>query len=123
MPITESTPQLPVSPYGYSKLMAERAIFDFIAANAEYSAVILRYFNVIGSDPYLRLGEAPQPELARRFGRISFACFEAARGLREGLSIMGTDLPTPDGTCVRDYIHVSDLVRAHVMGLTLHDEK
>nr|XP_017239437.1 PREDICTED: UDP-arabinose 4-epimerase 1-like [Daucus carota subsp. sativus] len=76
----------------------------------------VRYFNVIGSDPEGRLGEAPPPEL-REQGRISGACFDAARGIIPGLKIRGTDYSTADGTCVRDYIDVTDLVDAHVKAL------
>lgn len=75
-----------------------------------------RYFNVIGSDPEGRLGEAPKPEL-REHGRISGACFDAARGVIPGLQVKGTDYKTGDGTCVRDYIDVTDLVDAHVKAL------
>ena len=75
-----------------------------------------RYFNVIGADPAGRLGEAPRQEL-RHHGRITGACFDAAMGKIEGLKIMGTDYKTPDGTCIRDYIHVSDLVDAHVAAM------
>ncbi|KAI7738922.1 hypothetical protein M8C21_031808, partial [Ambrosia artemisiifolia] len=74
------------------------------------------YFNVIGSDPDGRLGEAPRPEL-REHGRISAACFDAARGITKGLKIRGTDYKTADGTCIRDYIDVTDLVDAHVKAL------
>ncbi|PPD91696.1 hypothetical protein GOBAR_DD11344 [Gossypium barbadense] len=75
-----------------------------------------RYFNVIGSDPEGRLGEAPRPEL-REHGRISGACFDAARGIMPGLKVKGTDYNTHDGTCIRDYIDVTDLVDAHVKAL------
>ncbi|KAJ6752458.1 hypothetical protein OIU85_002838 [Salix viminalis] len=78
--------------------------------------MILRYFNVIGSDPDGRLGEAPRPEL-REHGRISGACFDAARGIIAGLKVTGTDYKTHDGTCIRDYIDVTDLVDAHVKAL------
>lgn len=78
--------------------------------------MILRYFNVIGSDPDGRLGEAPRPEL-REHGRISGACFDAARGIIPGLKVRGTDYRTPDGTCIRDYIDVTDLVDAHVKAM------
>ncbi|KAL2651154.1 hypothetical protein R1flu_019282 [Riccia fluitans] len=115
MPITEDTEQVPINPYGKAKKMAEEIIKDY-ARNKQMSVMILRYFNVIGSDPQLRLGEAPRPEL-RVHGRISGACFDAARGFRNGLEIRGDDYQTQDGTCVRDYIHVSDLVEAHVIAL------
>ncbi|KAK9227048.1 hypothetical protein WN943_012097 [Citrus x changshan-huyou] len=115
MPITEETPQAPINPYGKAKKMAEDIILDF-SKNSDMAVMILRYFNVIGSDPEGRLGEAPRPEL-REHGRISGACFDAARGIIAGLKVKGTDYSTADGTCVRDYIDVNDLVDAHVKAL------
>ncbi|XP_031404147.1 UDP-arabinose 4-epimerase 1 isoform X1 [Punica granatum] len=115
MPITEETPQVPINPYGKAKKMAEDIILDF-SKNSDMAVMILRYFNVIGSDPDGRLGEAPRPEL-REHGRISGACFDAARGIITGLKVKGTDYKTADGTCVRDYIDVTDLVDAHVKAL------
>ncbi|KAK4440297.1 UDP-arabinose 4-epimerase 1 [Sesamum alatum] len=115
MPITEETPQLPINPYGKAKKMAEDIILDF-HKNSDMAVMILRYFNVIGSDPEGRLGEAPRPEL-REHGRISGACFDAARGIIPGLKVRGTDYKTSDGTCIRDYIDVTDLVDAHVKAL------
>ncbi|MED6168302.1 UDP-arabinose 4-epimerase 1 [Stylosanthes scabra] len=115
MPITEDTPQVPINPYGKAKKMAEDIILDF-SKTSDMAVMILRYFNVIGSDPDGRLGEAPRPEL-REQGRISGACFDAARGIIPGLKVRGTDYKTADGTCVRDYINVIDLVDAHVKAL------
>ncbi|XP_065018164.1 probable UDP-arabinose 4-epimerase 3 isoform X3 [Musa acuminata AAA Group] len=115
MPITEGTPQLPINPYGKAKKMAEDIILDF-SKKSDMAVMILRYFNVIGSDPEGRLGEAPRPEL-REHGRISGACFDAALGIIPGLKVRGTDYPTNDGTCIRDYIDVTDLVDAHVKAL------
>ncbi|ONK61398.1 uncharacterized protein A4U43_C08F29490 [Asparagus officinalis] len=115
MPITEQTPQFPINPYGKAKKMAEDIILDY-SKNTDMAVMILRYFNVIGSDPEGRLGEAPRPEL-REHGRISGACFDAALGVISGLKVKGTDYPTSDGTCVRDYIDVTDLVDAHVKAL------
>ncbi|GAU41520.1 hypothetical protein TSUD_302590 [Trifolium subterraneum] len=115
MPITEVTEQKPINPYGKAKKMAEDIILDF-SKNSKMAVMILRYFNVIGSDPEGRLGEAPRPEL-REHGRISGACFDAARGITQGLKVTGTDYNTPDGTCIRDYIDVTDLVDAHVKAL------
>ncbi|XP_051128983.1 probable UDP-arabinose 4-epimerase 3 [Andrographis paniculata] len=115
MPITEETPQLPINPYGKAKKMAEDMILDF-HKTSDMAIMILRYFNVIGSDPEGRLGEAPRPEL-REHGRISGACFDAARGIIPGLKVRGTDYKTSDGTCIRDYIDVTDLVDAHVKAL------
>ncbi|ESW31595.1 hypothetical protein PHAVU_002G251100 [Phaseolus vulgaris] len=115
MPITEETKQVPINPYGKAKKMAEDIILDF-SKNSDMAIMILRYFNVIGSDPDGRLGEAPRPEL-REQGRISGACFDAARGIIPGLKVRGTDYKTADGTCIRDYIDVTDLVDAHVKAL------
>ncbi|KAJ4800038.1 NAD(P)-binding Rossmann-fold superfamily protein [Rhynchospora pubera] len=115
MPITEETPQVPINPYGKAKKMAEEIILDF-SKSTDLAVMILRYFNVIGSDPEGRLGEAPRPEL-REHGRISGACFDAALGIIPGLKVKGTDYETPDGTCIRDYIDVTDLVDAHVKAL------
>ncbi|XP_014519092.1 UDP-arabinose 4-epimerase 1 [Vigna radiata var. radiata] len=115
MPITEETEQKPINPYGKAKKMSEDIILDF-SKTSKMAVMILRYFNVIGSDPEGRLGEAPRPEL-REHGRISGACFDAARGITTGLKVRGTDYKTPDGTCIRDYIDVTDLVDAHVKAL------
>ncbi|KAH6788682.1 Rossmann-fold superfamily protein [Perilla frutescens var. frutescens] len=115
MPITEDTPQLPINPYGKAKKMAEDIIMDY-SKTSDIAVMVLRYFNVIGSDPEGRLGEAPRPEL-REQGRISGACFDAARGIIQGLKIRGNDYNTGDGTCVRDYIDVTDLIDAHVKAL------
>ncbi|CAK9271237.1 unnamed protein product [Sphagnum jensenii] len=115
MPITEDTPQVPINPYGKAKKMAEDLIKDY-ARTTDFSVMILRYFNVIGSDPKGRLGEAPRPEL-RKHARISGACFDAATGIIPGLEVRGTDYNTSDGTCIRDYVHVSDLVDAHVKAM------
>ncbi|KAK4488066.1 hypothetical protein RD792_003808 [Penstemon davidsonii] len=115
MPITENTPQVPINPYGKAKKMAEDIILDF-SKTSDMAIMILRYFNVIGSDPDGRLGESPRPEL-REQGRISGACFDAARGIIPGLKIRGSDYSTSDGTCVRDYIDVTDLIDAHVKAL------
>ncbi|CDP16042.1 unnamed protein product [Coffea canephora] len=115
MPITEDTPQVPINPYGKAKKMAEDIILDF-SKTSDMAVMILRYFNVIGSDPDGWLGEAPRPEL-REQGRISGACFDAARGIIPGLKVRGTDYKTSDGTCIRDYIDVTDLIDAHVKAL------
>uniref|UniRef100_A0A061S9U6 UDP-arabinose 4-epimerase n=1 Tax=Tetraselmis sp. GSL018 TaxID=582737 RepID=A0A061S9U6_9CHLO len=112
IPVTENTPTAPNNPYGWSKWMAERAIMDHAAANKEMRVAILRYFNVYGSDPEGRLGEYPRPEL-RHHGRISNACLDAALGHVPYLTITGAKHPTRDGTCIRDFIHVTDLAGAH----------
>lgn len=115
MPITEDTPQVPINPYGKAKKMSEDIILDF-SKRSNIAVMILRYFNVIGSDPEGLLGESPKPEL-REHGRISGACFDAALGIIPGLKVKGTDYETSDGTCIRDYIDVTDLVDAHVKAL------
>jgi UDP-glucose 4-epimerase len=106
-PVTEDTPPMPMSPYGTSKLMSEWMLRDAAAAHGIHYA-ILRYFNVAGADPAGRTGQST-PNATHL---IKVAC-EAAVGKRKGLDIFGTDYPTPDGTCVRDYIHVTDLAAAH----------
>ncbi len=107
-PVSEQSTVAPESPYGRSKLMSEWMLADLSAASSLHY-VILRYFNVAGADPKGRSGPSPDAEHL-----VKLAC-EAAIGARPGLVIHGTDYPTPDGTCVRDYIHVSDLADAHVL--------
>ena len=109
--IVEDTPLAPINPYGASKMMAERALADIAAASGQRYA-ILRYFNVAGADAQARIGEAT-PDNSHL---IKVAC-ETAIGLRQRMVINGTDYPTPDGTCVRDYVHVADLAAAHVLAL------
>jgi UDP-glucose 4-epimerase len=107
----ESSPTAPINPYGTSKLMSEWMLRDAAAASA-LRYVALRYFNVAGSDPQGRIGQStPQATLL-----IKVAC-EAAVGKRKHVSIFGTNYPTPDGTGIRDYIHVEDLARAHLDAL------
>lgn len=108
---TEQTPTAPINPYGTSKLMSEWMLRDLSEAT-DLRYVALRYFNVAGSDPECRIGQStPKATLL-----IKVAC-EAALGKRERLFIFGTDYPTPDGTGVRDYIHVEDLADAHLKAL------
>ncbi|WP_166255277.1 UDP-glucose 4-epimerase GalE [Marinobacter salicampi] len=109
--LTEELPLEPINPYGASKMMSERMIMDLAAASS-LNYVILRYFNVAGANPEGLLGQAT-PEATHL---IKVAC-ECATGAREGMSVFGTDYDTRDGTCVRDYIHVEDLAKAHVMAL------
>ncbi|BAW96969.1 UDP-glucose 4-epimerase [[Synechococcus] sp. NIES-970] len=111
IPIPESHPQNPINPYGMSKLMVEKILWDFDRAYGLRS-VMFRYFNAAGADPAGNLGEDHNPE-THLIPLILFA----ALGKRESISIFGTDYPTADGTCIRDYIHVSDLADAHVLGL------
>lgn len=111
-PVSEETLLAPINPYGASKMMSERMLIDLTAASSSLNHVILRYFNVAGADLQGRIGQAT-PEATHL---IKVAC-QAALGMRSGLSIFGNDYQTPDGTCIRDYIHVEDLARAHVMAL------
>ncbi len=106
-PLAEDAPTQPISPYGWSKLMSEVMLRDAGAAHG-LAHVILRYFNVAGADPDRRTGQS-----TRTATHLIKVAAEAALGLRGKLEVFGTDYPTPDGTCIRDYIHVSDLVRAH----------
>jgi UDP-glucose 4-epimerase len=110
-PMIEDHPQSPVNPYGASKLMVERMLQDFGMAYGLRS-VVFRYFNAAGADPSGEIGEWHDPET-----HLIPLALQAAAGLRDDIEIYGTDYPTPDGTCVRDYIHVSDLAQAHVLGL------
>lgn len=109
--LTEDLPLAPINPYGASKMMSERMIMDLAAASS-LNYVILRYFNVAGANPDGLLGQAT-PEATHL---IKVAC-ECVTGQREGMSVFGTDYDTRDGTCIRDYIHVEDLAKAHVMAL------
>jgi UDP-glucose 4-epimerase len=111
VPIEETAPLAPINPYGASKMMAERMLQD-IAAACGLRYAILRYFNVAGADPQRRIGQATRAASHL----IKVAC-EAALGQRPGIQIHGTDYPTPDGTCVRDYVHIDDLARAHLDAL------
>jgi UDP-glucose 4-epimerase len=111
VPVREDAATAPISPYGASKLMTEIMLHD---ASKAYGLrfVALRYFNVAGADPKGRTGQATQ----NATHLIKVAC-ETALGKRPKIDIFGTDYPTPDGTCIRDYIHVSDLARAHSAAL------
>jgi UDP-glucose 4-epimerase len=111
VPIDEDDPKVPINPYGASKLMTERMLEDASAAYPfNYGA--LRYFNVAGADPEGRTGQLGKGSTHL----IKVAC-ETAVGKRDRIAVYGTDYPTPDGTCIRDYIHVSDLAAAHVAAL------
>jgi UDP-glucose 4-epimerase len=111
IPIPEEHPQDPINPYGASKLMVERILADFNAAY-DFKSVYFRYFNAAGADPSGLLGEDHDPET-----HLIPLVLMAALGKRESVSVFGTDYPTPDGTCIRDYIHVNDLAQAHVLGI------
>ncbi|RYZ95862.1 MAG: UDP-glucose 4-epimerase GalE, partial [Proteobacteria bacterium] len=115
-PIEEDQARNPINPYGRSKMMTEMAIEDFAHAHGLGYAV-LRYFNVAGAAPDAKTGEDHQPE-SHLIPRILLA----ALGSTPDVKIFGTDYPTPDGTCVRDYVHVMDLVRAHRLALEKIEE-
>jgi UDP-glucose-4-epimerase GalE len=111
VPMGEATPQLPVNPYGETKLAIERALHWYGQAY-DLRSVSLRYFNAAGDDPDGEIGELHDPET-----HLIPLILEAALGRRSHIEIYGTDYPTPDGTAIRDYIHVQDLAEAHVLAL------
>ena len=111
-PIVETMCQKPVSPYGWSKWCVERILKDYGAADPDFSFVALRYFNVAGSAADGSLGEDHDPET-----HIIPVLLLTALGRREKTTVFGTDYPTPDGTCIRDYIHVEDLCAAHITAM------
>jgi UDP-glucose 4-epimerase len=111
IPVKENAPTQPISPYGSSKLMSEIMLRDAGHAH-DLRHVILRYFNVAGADPRCRSGQSTKGAT-----HLIKVAVEAALGLRPKIEVFGTDYPTPDGTCIRDYIHVADLTRAHADAL------
>jgi len=111
VPITEDMPQNPINPYGATKLMVERILKDYATAYG-LKYVALRYFNAAGADPDGEIGEWHEPET-----HLIPLVLDAASGKRESISVFGTDYPTRDGTCIRDYIHVSDLATAHLLAM------
>ncbi len=111
VPIPEHAPTVPINPYGASKLMTEWILRDTAAA-VDFAYVALRYFNVAGADPQARTGEDHDPET-----HLIPLVLQTALGQRARFTIYGEDYDTPDGTCIRDYIHVADLVDAHVLAL------
>lgn len=111
VPITEDEKQLPISPYGNTKLAVERALSDYATAH-NWGFAALRYFNAAGASPDGTIGEDHDPET-----HLIPLVLQAVLGQRPAISIFGTDYPTPDGTCVRDYIHVDDLAEAHLLAL------
>jgi UDP-glucose 4-epimerase len=116
IPVPEHCPQSPTSPYGYTKLHFEHILKDYAnkrsIENKPIALTMLRYFNVAGSDRTGILGEDHTPET-----HLIPVAIDAALGKRDSMAIFGTDYPTPDGTCVRDYVHVEDLIRAHVLAM------
>jgi len=110
-PVAEDHPLQPVNPYGWTKLMIERVLADYAPAYGMCS-VALRYFNAAGADPEGEIGEDHDPET-----HLIPLVLDAALGRREAITVFGTDYDTPDGTCIRDYIHVGDLADAHVLAL------
>jgi len=111
VPIPETTPQKPINPYGFTKLVIEQALADYAAAyGLAYAA--LRYFNAAGADPSGTIGEDHDPE-----SHLIPIVLQVALGQRDKITIFGDDYATPDGTCVRDYIHVCDLADAHLRAL------
>lgn len=110
-PIDESHPQAPINPYGQSKWMVEKILADYGHAFGLRS-LVLRYFNAAGADPLGELGERHEPET-----HLIPLVLQAASGRRPNISVMGRDYDTPDGTCIRDYIHVQDLCQAHHLAL------
>ena len=111
VPITEETPQAPINPYGATKLAVERALADYAKAYG-WGYAALRYFNASGASPDGTIGEDHDPET-----HLIPLVIYAAMGKRPHIEVFGTDYPTPDGTCVRDYIHVEDLAEAHLLAL------
>jgi UDP-glucose 4-epimerase len=111
IPMTEDHPQNPINPYGATKLMVERILGDFDRAYG-LKSVIFRYFNAAGADPEGGIGEWHEPET-----HLIPLVLDVAVGCRDSVAIYGTDYPTADGTCIRDYIHVTDIAQAHLLGL------
>ncbi|HHV77641.1 MAG TPA: UDP-glucose 4-epimerase GalE [Syntrophothermus lipocalidus] len=111
IPITEENRLDPINPYGQTKAVVEKVLADMAYAQ-DLDYVALRYFNVAGADPQARIGEGKEDAT-----HIITMCVRTAAGLRPCLEIFGTDYPTPDGTCIRDYIHVDDLAHAHLLAL------
>ncbi|MDT8420824.1 MAG: UDP-glucose 4-epimerase GalE [Desulfuromonadales bacterium] len=112
IPVDERTPLLPINPYGASKMMSERLLADLSAADPAFRYVALRYFNVAGADPQSRIGQDYKNPT-----HLITRALKTALGVFQQLGIFGRDYPTPDGTCIRDYIHVDDLAAAHLVAL------
>jgi len=112
IPVAEQTPLDPINPYGASKMMTERLLADLSAADPDFRYVALRYFNVAGADPQSRIGQDYKNPT-----HLITRALKTALGVFPQLGIFGRDYPTPDGTCIRDYIHVDDLATAHLVAL------
>jgi UDP-glucose 4-epimerase len=112
MPIHEELPQSPINPYGWSKLFSERMLRDVCRAVPDFSCVALRYFNVAGSAEDASIGEDHHPET-----HLIPVILQTMAGVRDKIFVHGDDYPTPDGTCIRDYVHVEDLADAHVVAM------
>ncbi len=111
VPVTEESPLMPINPYGASKMMVERVLKD-LSLSEDFRYVALRYFNVAGADSLARIGQARKDAT-----HLITVSLRTALGLRNHLDIFGTDYPTYDGTCIRDYIHVDDLADVHILAL------
>ncbi len=111
VPIPETTPQRPINPYGFTKLVVEQALADYAAAYG-FAYAALRYFNAAGARPDGSIGEDHTPE-----SHLIPIVLQVALGQREHITVYGDDYPTPDGTCIRDYIHIDDLGSAHLAAL------
>ncbi len=112
IPVKEDAPLAPINPYGASKSITERFLSDFSSARSDFNYVALRYFNVAGADSQARIGQK-----YRNATHLITRALKTAKGEYEKLQVFGTDYPTPDGTCIRDYIHVDDLAAAHADAL------
>ncbi len=112
LPIVEASPQEPINPYGWTKRMIEQVLRDWSSADPEFASVALRYFNVAGCATDGSLGEDHDPET-----HLIPILLQVALGQRPCVTLFGNDYPTPDGTCIRDYVHVEDLCEAHLLAL------
>jgi UDP-glucose 4-epimerase len=112
VPVTEDAPLAPINPYGASKMMSERILVDLGKTDSDFGYISLRYFNVAGADPGGRLGQ-----VYKNPTHLITRTLKTAKGEFDRLQVYGTDYPTPDGTGIRDYIHVTDLADAHLQAL------